>query len=157
MERTKVTKPRQPVRYVFFCSVSRISADLSFCCFKQISPIEQEEHTEEPVPTVVTSTEPVVGQKRPREDDDAGQQSHQHKTPSPTLRDEKHSGRTDQTLPQQIGTSIRNTPPASTPSNVNMNQYGGGPMNGMHTTTPTQMGVGGTHDALYIGDLQWVR
>ena len=78
-------------------------------------------------------TDPNAGEKRPRSDDDSTQE----------LR-----------LSPREGDARMDTTMTSASSHVNQS---GNPMNGMSTGPPVQMGTNANHDALYIGDLQWVR
>jgi len=82
----------------------------------------------------MTSTvEPVAGDKRPREDD----------------------------TPEDIAPSIAQSPQLSTPQSpikpdVDSKMNGHSAGNGGQTTNGTDVTMAG-HDALYVGDLQWVR
>jgi len=100
--------------------------------------LQDEVQVEEPVETVITTVEPSTGNKRPREEGEdyspSAQDSHRgsRSPPNPSIKTE----------PTQNGTLNGN--------------YNSGMANG------GQMGNGGDspmmgYDALYIGDLQWVR
>ena|ERR1700722_6719325 len=104
----------------------------------------KEEQLEEQVPTMTTQNEPIVGEKRPREDDDLQPQEPQQRRTPP--QDDKAA--LDHTPPSQSGAKDSNS---HVHGNMNVNQYSV-PMNGMGST-----GNNGGYDALYIGDLQWVR
>jgi len=100
----------------------------------------QDEIAEEPVPTVLSTTDPSVGEKRPREEDIADE-------PISTY-DPAQAAPVKQGTPQ-----LPNTPLKSEIPDVKMN--------GTHPNPPAggQVVGGGMlgYDALYIGDLQWVR
>ena len=82
---------------------------------------------EQQVQSVVNDTPPKTGEKRPREDESAANNQP----------DEQQSVKREQT-PQQIPSGVQTS---NTPSQIpGMGNNSGG----------------GTNDALYIGDLQWV-
>jgi hypothetical protein len=112
--------------------------------YARLKGVEEQEFDtkEEPVETITTAVEPSTGEKRPRTDEEE---------------DEPKS------LPAQ------NLPPASRPQSGQQGQVRteGTPngMNGSYNAVVQNSGqVGGgvdpsmmSYDALYIGDLQWVR
>ena len=97
----------------------------------------------------MTSTvEPMVGDKRPREDD-AEDQNPNHPPPA---------SRPNAAQPHlQPQAQIQN--PAAMPTTNQMNLGGHAAMGAMgsQTMNGSMGGTGMVYDALYIGDLQWVR
>jgi hypothetical protein len=91
-------------------------------------------------------TDPVVGDKRPREEDGASAQQ-PTRSPPQEIQPSGNARMDVSSPPQQIATSTTNLPVGPMPG---MNQHGG--VGGIGMTGP-----GASHDALYIGDLQWVR
>ncbi|TFY82128.1 hypothetical protein EWM64_g1880 [Hericium alpestre] len=79
---------------------------------------------------------PVIGEKRPREEDDAEDQEQSGPTPSSTTAD----------TPQPISTSLSTDTSAGSGAPLHMN--------GSSSRNMTPSGGGG-FDAVYIGDLQW--
>lgn len=118
------------------------SADQTIYFRKNEELAEQDEHVEEQVPTVLSPTEPSAGEKRSREDDptDGAMPSH----------DAAHVLPANQALPQPSSAPLLKTESSDVK------------MNGTHPNPPAAGGqiVNGAtagYDALYIGDLQWVR
>ena len=94
----------------------------------------------------MTSTvEPMVGDKRPREDDAEDQNPNQ--PPPPASR------------PNAAQPQLQAQNPAAMPSANQMNSGGQAAMGAMgsQTMNGSMGGTGIGYDALYIGDLQWVR
>jgi len=94
---------------------------------------------EEQISTVTTSNEPGVGQKRPRVEDDVKEEQSPPPRPNPT----------NQQVPN----------PNSLNGNYNGNGAGMGMVQGQGVVHGQGMvqGQDMRYDALYIGDLQWVR
>jgi hypothetical protein len=92
---------------------------------------------EEQISTVTTSNEPGVGQKRPRVEDDVKEEQSPPPRPNPT----------NQQVPN----------PNSLNGNYNGNGAGMGMVHGAVHGQGMVQGQDMRYDALYIGDLQWVR
>jgi hypothetical protein len=95
--------------------------------------VKNEDQEQEHVSTVTSIIEPSTGDKRPREDDEDLQDLQD--TQAPSMRATSAQSQQHQSHGQNIA------------SHVNGNYGSGGQMNG----------GGAESDALYIGDLQWVR
>jgi hypothetical protein len=106
----------------------------------------QEDGVEEQVPSITSTVEPVAGDKRPREDE-SHEESHSESRPPPQA-----------PRAAQNGPSSTAVPSASIDVKMNGNYSGTGtPLPGVQQNIDAQgMAIAG-QDALYIGDLQWVR
>lgn len=115
-------------------------------CDKKDDGFQDEVQVEEPVEAVSTPVEPLTGEKRPRPDED----EETKQNTSPTEPSRAHSATSN-----PIATQASHPKSDMTASDVAMNgsYHSGGGHGGSGNVDPSMMG----YDALYIGDLQWVR
>ncbi|TFY57840.1 hypothetical protein EVG20_g8380, partial [Dentipellis fragilis] len=119
----------------------------------EIQSMVQGAQPEEPetfeAPAEVNDVKPIIGEKRPREDDDADDSGRADAAPAPAQ---------STTLSTPSSTNAFAPSPASANGTANANTNVSTPtsglqMNGANRNVAT--GGGGGFDALYIGDLQW--
>ncbi|KAA1478519.1 hypothetical protein DENSPDRAFT_688091 [Dentipellis sp. KUC8613] len=110
---------------------------------------EEPEVFEPPPAAEDNDTKPIIGEKRPREDDDADDSARTDAAPAPAQS-------TTLSTPSTTNASAPLSAPANGTANTNTNvstPTSGLQMNGANRNVAT--GAGGGFDALYIGDLQW--
>lgn len=95
---------------------------------------------EEQIATVISSNEPIVGDKRPRADEDVKEEH------SPTLQQASRINSVVQQVPNNLNGNY----------NGNGNGAGIGMVQGQGQVQGQDLSSMG-YDSLYIGDLQWVR
>lgn len=113
---------------------------------------QDEVQVEEPVEAVSTPVEPMTGEKRPRSDEDDETRQNTFSTePS-----RAHSAVGHTATSQGGHSKAESTGPSDAPMNGSYHHTSGGGHGGNSgggNVDPSMMG----YDALYIGDLQWVR
>lgn len=109
---------------------------------------QDEVQVEEPVEAVSTPVEPLTGEKRPRSDED--EETKHSIMPFSTEPSRAHSA-PNNPIPSQAGHAKSEPTGPDVPMNGSYHSNGG--HGGGGNVDPSMMG----YDALYIGDLQWVR
>lgn len=111
---------------------------------------QDEVQVEEPVEAVSTPVEPLTGEKRPRPDED--EDTKHTILPPPTEPSRSHSA-TNNAIPVMSQTGHAKSGLTGPDVAMNGSYHSNGGHGGGGNVDPSMMG----YDALYIGDLQWVR